>query len=213
MSAATATLHAPRPTVHGARTDLAALVEAARDGDEGAWAALVDRLEPLLRHVVRGYRLSRADVEDVLQSTWLRLFEHLHQLRDPGAAGAWLATTARRECLRLLQTPLREVLTDDPELGGECPQDGPESVVLAAERSAILDRALSTLPERHRRLMTLLASESATDYVAIGGELAMPVGSIGPTRARCLARLARHPELIALRADVCISRRARCAPL
>ena len=176
-------------------TDLVALVDAARAGDDAAWRCLVTRFERRLREVVRSYRLSAADVEDVLQTTWLRLFSHIAEIRDPAAVGGWLATTARRECLRLLQAPMREQLTDDPELGEEREQDGPETVLLAAERRAVLNRALATLPERHRRLMAMLASDETPDYQHISQTLAMPIGSIGPIRARSLARLLRHPEL------------------
>jgi len=180
-------------------TDLAELVNAAQAGDDAAWRCLVTRFERRLRDVVRSYRLSPADVDDVLQTTWLRLFTHLAQIRDPAALGGWLATTARRECLRILQAPMREQLTDDPELGEQREQDGPETVLLAAERHAVLNRALATLPERHRRLMTMLASDAAPDYRHISRTLAMPIGSIGPIRARSIARLLRHPELHGIR--------------
>lgn len=182
-----------------ADADLAALVNAARAGDDAAWTRLVARFERKLREVTRCYRLSPADVDDVLQTTWLRLFSHMEQLREPAAVGGWLATTARRECLRLLQAPMREQLTDDPDLGDRRQQDGPETELLAAERRAVLLRALATLPERHRRLMTLLASDAAPDYQHISQTLAMPIGSIGPIRARSLARLHRHPELHGVR--------------
>jgi RNA polymerase sigma factor (sigma-70 family) len=180
-------------------TDLATLVDAAGAGDATAWRCLVTRFEPRLREVVRAYRLGPADVDDVLQTTWLRLFTRVGQIREPDAIGAWLATTARRECLRLLQRPVRELLTADPEAGEPREQDGPETALLAAERRAALSRALATLPGRQRRLMALLASEPAVDYERISQTLAMPTGSIGPTRARSLARLLGHPELQAIR--------------
>lgn len=183
----------------GTDADLAALVDAARTGDDAAWRCLVLRFERRLRDTVRSYRLSPADVDDVLQTTWLRLFSHIAQIRDPAAVGGWLATTARRECLRLLQGPTREQLTDDRELGASRQQDGPETELLAAERRAVLDRALATLPERHRRLMTMFASDAAPDYQHISETLAMPIGSIGPIRARSLARLLRNPELHGIR--------------
>lgn len=203
MSAAMDTRPAPPPAAPRlrAQADIADLVLAARAGDERAWACLVERFQPRLRHVARGYRLSQRDIEDVLQTTWLRLFVHVEELRDPRAIGAWLATTTKRECLRLLQAQVRELLSDDPELGSDGAEDGPETELLAAERRAILNRALGTLPERHRRLMTLLASEEGTDYAHISRMLAMPVGSIGPIRARSLARLQRHAELHSVRPE------------
>ena len=192
---------APERTGHdrGIDPDLAALVNAARAGDDVAWRRLVTRYERRLRDVVRSYRLSPADADDVLQTTWLRLFNNIGRIRDPDAVGAWLATTARRECLRLLQGPTREQLTDDADLGEACEQDSPEVELLAAERRAVLNRALATLPERHRRLMAMLASEEAPDYRHISQTLAMPIGSIGPIRARSIARLLRHPELHGIR--------------
>jgi RNA polymerase sigma factor (sigma-70 family) len=187
----------------GTDADLAAVVSAARAGDDAAWRSLVGRFEWRLREVVRSYRLSPADVDDVLQTTWLRLFTHMAQIREPAAIGGWLATTARRECLRLLQGPVREQLTADPEPGEPREQDGPEAQLLAAERRAVLDRALATLPERHRRLMAMLASDAAPDYQQISEMLAMPTGSIGPIRARSLARLLRYPELHGIRPGGC----------
>ena len=188
--------HSPQ---NGSDADLGALVDAARTGDDAAWRCLVTRFERRLRDVVRSYRLSAADADDVLQTTWLRLFSHIGEIREPTAVGGWLATTARRECLRLLQGPMREQLTDDPDLGEQREQDGPESELLAAERRAVLNRALETLPERHRRLMTMIAGDTAPNYQHISETLAMPIGSIGPIRARSIARLLRHPELHGLR--------------
>jgi DNA-directed RNA polymerase specialized sigma24 family protein len=107
---------------------------------------------------------------------------------------------ARREALRHLQAPVREIPSDDPLLGEEHLADGPDARVLAAERRAVLARALATLPERHRRLMTLLAAEPPLDYRTISADLAIPIGSIGPIRARRLERLGRHAGLRGLHA-------------
>jgi RNA polymerase sigma factor (sigma-70 family) len=179
--------------------DLAALVDAAGAGDATAWRCLVTRFEPRLRNVARAYRLAPTDVDDILQATWLCLFTHIGQIREPAAIGGWLATTVRRACLRLLQQPVRELLTADPERADAREQDGPETQLLAAERRAALSRALATLPERQRRLIALLASDPAVGYEDISRTLVMPTGSIGPTRARGLARLLGHPELQAIR--------------
>lgn len=178
--------------------ELVALVHAARVGDGDAWRRLVERFDRRLRDIARSYRLAPVDVDDVMQATWLRLYRHIERVREPAAIAGWLATTTRRECLRLLQRPVQEELTDDPRLGDSPDPDGPEARLLAAERSAVLGRALATLPERHRRLMTLLAEESTPDYRHISASLEMPTGSIGPIRARSLARLARNRELRAL---------------
>jgi RNA polymerase sigma factor (sigma-70 family) len=136
-----------------------------------------------------------------VQATWLRLFTSIDALREPAAVAGWLATTTRRECLRLLQTPVREQLTDDPQLGDGAELDGPEATVLAAERSATLGRALDSLPARQRDLMVLLASEPPPAYERISATLSMPVGSIGPIRRRSLAKLEGHPELRELCAE------------
>ncbi len=176
-----------------------ALVTAARSGDEAAWNGLVAHFDRRLRNVVRTYRLSPVEADDVLQSTWLSLFTHIDQIREPALVGAWLTTVARRECLRMLQRPLKEELTGDPDLGDAGERDAPDAALLAAERRAALERALATLPDRHRRLMTLLATDESPDYREISRRLAMPIGSIGPTRARSLARLQRCSELRAVR--------------
>jgi RNA polymerase sigma factor (sigma-70 family) len=171
------------------------LVRAARAGDDRAWEGLYVRFSPMMRGIARSYRLSPSDVEDVLQNSWLRLFNHIERVREPTAIAGWLATTTRRECLRLLQLPIRECLTADPDLGDSGDSLDPERELLAAERRMVLARALATLPERHRKLMTLIVAQPDNDYEQLSAILAMPVGSIGPIRARSLARLRRHPEL------------------
>ena len=174
-------------------------MRATRSGDEIAWAKLGRRFEPGLRHIARSYRLSSADVDDVMQATWLLLFRNVGSLREPAAVAGWLATTTRRECMRRLQAGTREVLTDDPNLGNRARPNGPEASLLASEQRAQLGRALATLPPRHRGLMLLLACDATSDYHKISTMLGMPRGSIGPIRARCLVRLARNPELQSLR--------------
>jgi RNA polymerase sigma factor (sigma-70 family) len=188
------------PTPSRSDHELAAVVRAARTGDDDAWARLIARFDRGLRRIARSYRLSPADVDDAVQAAWVRLFQHIGRLRDPGAVAGWLATTTRRESMRLCQAPVRERLTDDHRLGDGASEDGPETAVLASEQRAIVGRALATLPDRNRRLMTLLADQPGCDYSEISAALAMPLGSIGPTRARSIARLRWHPELRGLRA-------------
>ena len=173
---------------------------AARGGDHSAWTTLVGRFDTMLRRIAGSYRLASADVDDVVQATWLDLLQQIERLREPAAIAGWLATATRHKALRLLRAGVREHLTDDPAEVDRPDLHGPEASVLASERRAALTRALATLPHRHRRLMTLLLVQPALDYEQVGALLAMPVGSIGPIRARSLARLARHPELLALRA-------------
>jgi RNA polymerase sigma factor (sigma-70 family) len=184
----------PTSSVH-VSPDLTAIVRAAQSGDNLAWAQLVERFDRMLRSVARSYRLSPQDTEDAVQATWCKLYEHVDGIRDSSAIAGWLATTVRRESLRLLQRHVREHLTDDWELcAGEC-DELPETRLLASERRDVLARALATLPERQRRLMTLIADEPGTRYEQIATTLGMPIGSIGPIRARSMARLQRHSEL------------------
>jgi RNA polymerase sigma factor (sigma-70 family) len=179
-------------------SELAALVCAARAGDTSAWTELVRRFDGTLRVIARSYRLASVDVDDVVQATWLDLLEDIGRIREPGAIAGWLATATRRKALRVRQAPGREQLTEAPDHGDRPDPDGLVASVLVTERRAVLARALATLPDRHRRLLTVLVAEPALDYRQVGELLSMPVGSIGPIRARSLARLARHPELRAL---------------
>jgi RNA polymerase sigma factor (sigma-70 family) len=179
--------------------ELRALVVAARAGDDRAWTVLVRRFDDQLRRIARSYRLAAVDVDDAIQATWVRVFTSIGRLESPGAIGAWLATTTRRECLRILQGPVRERLTDDPLLGDSPQTDTPEASLIAAERRAVLTSALDALPERHRRLMLLLCDDAHVDYRRISEQLEMPVGSIGPIRRRCLERLADDGRLADLR--------------
>jgi RNA polymerase sigma factor (sigma-70 family) len=185
-------------TVHS-RPSPAELVGAARAGDERAWAALVRRLEPMLRSVARGYGLSAAQVDDVVQSAWMLLFEHIGDLRAPEAVVAWLSVTVRREAFRMLQRHVREYLTDDPSVGEIADTVGPDAQLLQSERGSALRRRIATLPERHRSLMELMLSEPALDYRQISARTGIPTGSIGPIRGRCLVRMANDPAIQALR--------------
>jgi len=187
----------PGRTAPASDMQLVALVKDARAGDELAWAQIVRRLDPRLRGSLHTYRLTPADVDDVLQATWTLLYRHIDRIRDPAAVIGWLMTTVRRQALQTLQARKREWLTDDPELG-LVDHTTPESEVLDAECHDAFLRALGTLPARQRRLMTLLLVQPALDYVQVGSLLAMPVGSIGPTRARGMARLEQDAELRSL---------------
>ena len=175
--------------------DLIAIVDAARRGDAEAWTRLVGRFDPSLRRIARCYRLGPADVDDVVQNTWVELLTAIGKIREPAAIGGWLATVTRRNALRARQLPLREHVTDDPCLGDDLESPGPERDIIEAERQAVLEEAIAELPQPHRRLMTVLLTQPDLDYRQVGEQLSMPVGSIGPSRARALARLARHAPL------------------
>jgi RNA polymerase sigma factor (sigma-70 family) len=180
--------------------EFAAVVRAAADGDTVALERLVVRFDRLLRAVTRSYGLGSWDTDDVIQSTWLQFLQHGSELREPAALSGWLATTARRLSLRLMQRHVREHLTDDPNCGAAADHAEPDSVLLAAERREALHGALAELPDRHRTLMSMLVTSPHLSYEEVGRRLAMPVGSIGPTRARSLDRLRRCSSLRALHA-------------
>jgi RNA polymerase sigma factor (sigma-70 family) len=193
------TLTTPAPRTDGSR-GIARLVRAAAGGDDAAWRELVARYGGLVWSVARSYRLSQADASDVVQDTWLKLVQHLGSLKNPEAVGAWLATTARRECLRVLdgskhQIPFGDDLPEPP--AGDARLD---DELLRAERDAILWRAVALLRHEDQALVRMLASDPPASYTEISAALDMPIGSIGPTRARCLERLRARCEQLSLEA-------------
>jgi RNA polymerase sigma factor (sigma-70 family) len=195
----TATKTARRSAAGGAHQrplDITRLVRRAGTGDQEAWNDLIDQYSGLVWAIARGHRLGAADAADVFQSTWLRLVEHLGDLKDPERVGAWLATTAKRECLRLLRTSGRQIPVGDqlPEAVAETPE--PYAELLCAERDAILWRAFGRLDARDQALLRMLVADPAPSYREISSSLEMPIGSIGPTRGRCLERLQREHELV-----------------
>jgi len=179
-------------------TDLATR---ARNGDKGAWDALVERYAPLIWSICRRHQLVGADADEVGQSVWLRLVDQLDKLREPAALPGWLATTARRECLRVLHA-MRGPQSARYELKTEILPDGqPETAdqeLLAAERHAALHEAFLTLPPRGQQLIALLIQDPSVPYAEISAKLGIPVGSIGPSRRRYLDKLRRHPAIVAL---------------
>jgi RNA polymerase sigma factor (sigma-70 family) len=170
--------------------EVAPLVRSALDGDSEAWDELVRRFAGLVWSVARAHGLEPADAADVSQTTWLRLAENLPRLRDPERVGAWLATTAKREALRVLRRGQRQI-PSGVDFGGdiECEDGHPETPVLRRERDAALTAAFRTLPAMCRTLLRVLLSDPAPSYAEVSETLDMPVGSIGPRRARCLDRL------------------------
>ena len=177
------------------------LVASARDGDAQAWGALVERYAPLIWSICRKYQLDRADADDVSQSVWLHLVDHLGKIREPAALAGWLATTTRRECGRLVRTARRPhtvVYALDPENMADAHSDVAEQEVLAAERHAALREAVTQLPPDCQQLVAMLTADPPLPYAEISATLAMPIGSIGPTRSRCLDRIRRHPSIAAL---------------
>jgi RNA polymerase sigma factor (sigma-70 family) len=171
--------------------NVADLVRRAAEGDRGAWERLVDQYARLIWSITVDFKLTESDAADVVQTTWLRLLEHIHRIEHPDRVGSWLAATARNECLRSLAAQKRVVLGHDDEDLADVMSHGPEidEHLLANERAQTVRDALSRLPGRWQRLLELLMADPPTSYTEISDELGLPVGSIGPTRGRCLARL------------------------
>jgi RNA polymerase sigma factor (sigma-70 family) len=170
--------------------EAAGLVRRAADGDERAWEALVDRFADLVWSVARGHGLTRADAADVSQTTWLRLAEHLRTLREPDRVGAWLITTARRESLRTLRRSKHHVLVDS--CNDWCGNGGGIEIddeLLAGERDEELWKAFDGLSGPCKSLLRMLLTDPPPSYADVSVAFDMPMGSIGPTRARCLDRL------------------------
>jgi RNA polymerase sigma factor (sigma-70 family) len=177
------------------------LVTRAGKGDQRAWDALVERYAPLIWSICRRHQLSDADTEDVGQVVWLRLMDQLDNLRDPAALPGWLATTTRRECFRTQRAVYR------PSAGGQVldaeniPDEEAATAdheLLVAERNAALREAFARLPPGGQRLLALLIADPPVPYAEISARLGISVGSIGPSRSRCLGKLRRDPAIAAL---------------
>ena len=182
---------------------LATLVPAAREGRQGAWDAIVDRFLPLVGAIIRRHRLSEADGDDVSQTVWLRLVEHLGALREPDALPGWIRTTTRNECLRVIAARGR-VRPVDPQDGSgldAVATDVAGDDLVAAERRQALREALTELPAARRELLLLLMADPPLAYDVISERLGIPIGSIGPTRARALEQLRRTRALRGLGPD------------
>ena len=167
-----------------------ALVTGAAGGDPTAWEEIVERYAPLVWSICARLQLSNHDREDLGQKMRLLLVEQLGKLREPAALPGWIATTTHRECLRVmtaarkserLGTGLDDALqfVDNTVIDEE---------ILMAERNAALRAAFAELPPKGRRLLTILTSDPPCSYAEISEKLQIPMGSIGPRRARCLER-------------------------
>jgi RNA polymerase sigma factor (sigma-70 family) len=171
--------------------DLPALVEASAGHDEQAWHELVRRFTGLVTFVIRHYRLPPADTQDISQLVWLRLVEHLGQIRVPAALPGWLATTTRHECERHLRVSGRSVAMDPLVMPSFERAGGAEvdELLLAAERRQVLLDALDQLAPQQRELLLMLTADPPYAYAEISRILDIPIGSIGPTRSRVLDKL------------------------
>ncbi len=179
---------------------LAELVAGAALGDQSAWDRLVDRFIPLVRHVVQSFRLAPQDADDACQSVWLRLVDHIGDIREPLALPGWISTTARNECLTLLRstrrsTPIGDAIDSVAEFGVDY---DPTEQLHREERTQALLEGLAELPRRHHELLVLLLTDPPVSYDEIAHRLGMAKGSIGPSRARALQRLRETRSMAAL---------------
>lgn len=170
---------------------VAVVLAAAQRGEPAAWEELVRRYRHLLEMTVARFRLNAADTADVIQTTWLRLIEHSRTIRDTDKVGAWLATTARRECLMLMRRRRAECLVGSSWDEPACSAPTPESVVLAADARRTVRAVTAELTGRPAQLVEALFFREPESYADLSSRLGIPVGSIGPTRARVMDRL-RH---------------------
>jgi RNA polymerase sigma factor (sigma-70 family) len=193
---------APRTTANRVRDDpvVIDLVTRARNGDEQAWVALVERYAPLIWSICSRHQLGAA-AEDIGQTVWLQLVDQLGRIRDPAALPGWLVTTTRRECLRVLgaaRGPRAAGSVMDAEaIPDEQAGTAGEELLVAERRGALLE-AFRDLPPCGQRLIRLLIEDPPVPYAEISARLGIPIGSIGPTRRRCLDKLRRHPAIVAL---------------
>jgi RNA polymerase sigma factor (sigma-70 family) len=174
--------------------EAAILVSAAAHGDRLAWERIVESYGRLIWVIARNHRLSPGDAADVSQTTWLRLMEHIDRLTEPGRVGAWLATTARRECLRIQAKNRRtspipdEAIIDLVQVRGVAPADL-DAALLSAERSEAVHRAIALLPAHCQEMLRLMMLDPAPTYEEIAAAIGRPIGSLGPSRKRCLEKL------------------------
>lgn len=168
----------------------ATLFRAFRDGDQAKMADLVTLLTPILWHTARAQRLDRDLAEDVVQTTWLALFRSSNSIADPQAVLQWLIVTVRREAWRVVKRADRvESREFEPDELVTAPHQLPEEQVLRDDGASRLWQHVAQLSERCRALLRVIAFADRPDYAAVAEALEMPVGSIGPTRGRCLAKL------------------------
>jgi RNA polymerase sigma factor (sigma-70 family) len=192
------------------RNDTSELVQRIRQGYTPGWRQLVEQYEPLLSWSARQYRLSPDDIADAVQVTWLRCLEHLDQLTDDDKFGAWITTICRRECLSLATRRRREIIMAEvqeslPSGGsagwsavwsaGRAEGGDPCGEAVRRDEQERLRQAIARLPYRQRVVVQELMEREGESYAEASRRLGMPIGSIGPTRQRALARLRNDPEL------------------
>jgi len=195
------------PVTEPGAIDLAALVGRAASGDQRAYDVIVDRFAGLVWRIAQNHRLRPADAADVSQTVWLRLVEQLDRIREPERLGAWLATTARNECLAVLRKGAKALPAEEATFESLAAAHLGTTPAVDAERLEADDRrravreAFAALDERCQSLLSLLTTDPPASYDEIAAALAMPIGSIGPTRQRCLGKLRSHPALVRISGD------------
>jgi RNA polymerase sigma factor (sigma-70 family) len=178
-----------------------ALVARAGQGEQSAWDEIVERFAPLVWSICRRFRLSEVDAHDVGQNVWLRLVEYLPSLREPAALPGWLATTTRRECIRVQRVSWqndKQLAQEEFDLPADEETTQVDRWIIAHERDSALRTAFAELGERCQRLLALLMRDPPPPYASISADLSIPVGSIGPSRARCLDQLRGSPAVAQL---------------
>jgi RNA polymerase sigma factor (sigma-70 family) len=204
-SAGTDLRHAPQQALRawkghamGDDSSVSALVARVCDGDQEAWSELIERYIPLVWSICQRYQLSRQDADDVSQSVWLLLVEHIASLREAAALPGWLSTTTRHEVFRVLRVARRhehDDLPPDGQISGDADEATIENELIVAERNAALRAAFAELQPNCHDLLSLLMNDPPLAYSDVSAMLDIPVGSIGPKRARCLERLRQSPHL------------------
>lgn len=181
------------PVLRGGEPSNGDLLRRAAAGSQAAWKALHERYGRLVVRAARRTGLNERDAADAAQVTWMRLFQHVSAIRDPERLPGWLATTARRESIRIsmraARLPLDDGAHDVEALGTAVAAD---AAVLERESVEALERAVESLPDRYRVLLRLLLSDEGLSYAEISRRLKLPVGSIGPMRGRGLELLRRN---------------------
>ena len=191
-----------------ADVEIERLLTRCRAGDRDAWTKLVERLQSTVFGVTRRLGLGEADAADVFQATFIALYRNLDRIDQALTLPRWIAVTATRECYRVRRTyPEATGSADERTLEDTIAveQRSAEEIAIESERALVLREGLEQLGGRCRVLLTLLYGEVETSYIEIGAKLGMPIGAIGPTRARCLEKLRKILEREAYFREVDVS--------
>ncbi len=181
-----------------ARVDTGELVAAALGGDVNAWRQLVEVYSGLVWSIVRGMGVQDADAADVFQTVFMRMAERLPQVRDPDRLAGWLAMTCRREVYALARSKHRRSVPTDEMADVPADETAPDSLAESGDTSQRVLAALNRMGEPCRSLLRMVAMSDDLSYAEIAEALDMPIGSVGPNRARCLKKLSLMPEIVQL---------------